>query len=113
MPTIKQIKAVENIVGNGGNVTKAMRDANYSENTLNTPQKLTESKGFKELCDEAGLTDKFILNALTEDIKGKPQNRQPELQLASKIKGLLSDKIDITSGGKPIPLLGGDSNKDK
>ena len=52
MPTIRQRKAVENLVGNGGNVTKAMREANYAEATINTPQKLTESKGFQELWEE-------------------------------------------------------------
>jgi len=48
MPTTKQKRAVANIVGNGGNVTKAMRDAGYSEGTVNTPQKLTDSVGYKE-----------------------------------------------------------------
>ena len=36
MATLRQKKAVDNLVGNGGNVTQAMRDAGYSENTLNT-----------------------------------------------------------------------------
>lgn len=101
-PTIKQAKALTNLVGNGGNITKAMRDAKYSENTLNSPKKLTESKGFKELCDEVGLTDDFILGCLLEDIENKPRNRATELQLGAKIKGMLSDKIDITSGGQVI-----------
>lgn len=48
MPTIKQKIAVAKLVGNGGNVTQAMRDAGYTEATANTPQKLTESEGFKE-----------------------------------------------------------------
>lgn len=92
MPTIKQKKAVENLVGNGGNVTKAMRDAEYSENTLNTPQKLTKSKGFEEILEEQGLTDEFLTNALVEDIKGKPKNRKPELELGFKIKGRMVEK---------------------
>ncbi len=49
MATVKQKKAAVNLVGNGGNVTKAMIAAGYSENTANTPQKLTESKGWNEL----------------------------------------------------------------
>lgn len=52
MATIKQQKAVKELVVNGGNVAEAMRKAEYSENTINTPQKLTESKGFIELWDE-------------------------------------------------------------
>jgi len=59
-PTLKQKKAVDNLVGNGGNVTKAMRDAGYSEATINTPQKLTESAGFKALLDEI-LPDKDVV----------------------------------------------------
>ena len=92
MATIKQEKALDNLVGNGGNVTKAMRDAKYSENTLNTPQKLTESKGFKALCEERGLTDDLLIDALVEDIKEKKGNRKPELELGFKVKGNLIDK---------------------
>lgn len=92
MPTQKQIAALDNLVGNGGNVTQAMRDAGYSENTLNTPQKLTESKGFKELCEEYGLTDQLIISSLVEDIQNKPKNRKPELELAAKIKGLMVER---------------------
>lgn len=50
--TIKQKTAIEKVVGNGGNVTKAMIEAGYSPNTANTPQKLTESKAWMELMDE-------------------------------------------------------------
>jgi len=101
MATVKQKKAFDNAVGNGGNITKGMRDANYSENTLNTPQKLTNSKGFKELADEL-LPDDLILNSLREDIKNKPSYRASELQLGAKIKGMLSDKLDITSNNQQI-----------
>lgn len=51
-PTIKQKTSFDKTLGNGGNVTKAMREVGYSENTLNTPQKLTESDGWKQLMDE-------------------------------------------------------------
>ena len=49
MSTIKQKQAVKALVGNGGNVTQAMLEAGYSPNTANTPQKLTNSDGWKEL----------------------------------------------------------------
>jgi len=103
MATNKQKNAVENLVGNGGNVTKAMRDAEYSENTLNTPQKLTESKGYEELMEEY-LPDNMLLRALHEDIDVKKQNRKAELELAFKIKGRMVERTDLTSGGKPIIL---------
>lgn len=91
MVTLRQKKAVDNLVGNGGNITRAMIDAGYTEATANTPQKLTTSKGFQELCEQAGLTDNFLLNALQEDIEKKPQNRKAELELAFKVKGRLNE----------------------
>lgn len=87
MATIKQKKALDNLVENGGNASKAMRDAGYSVETAKDPSKLTESKGFLELCEQRGLTDDFLLDALVEDIEKKPQNRKAELELAFKIKG--------------------------
>lgn len=52
MATIKQKKAIDKLVENGGNISKAMRDVGYSPQTAKTPQKLTESKGWKELMDK-------------------------------------------------------------
>jgi hypothetical protein len=113
MPTELQKRAVNEMVENGGKVQPAMVKAGYSKNTAKTPQKLTESKGFKELCEECGLTDELILSSLTEDIKAKPQNRKPELELGAKIKGLVKDRMEL-SGDKdnpiPIAILGGQSN---
>lgn len=102
MATEKQIKAISNMVENGGIASRAMVDAGYSEATAKTPQKLTESKGFKELCEEYGLTDGLIIESLVEDIRLKPQNRKPELELGAKIRGMLVDKTDITTNGEPI-----------
>ena len=104
MATRKQKLAVAKMVENGGNMSKAMRDAGYSHKTAKVPSKLTDSIGFRELCDECGLTDDFIINALQEDIAKKPQNRKPELELASKIKGLFTDRVDHTSGGKALNI---------
>ena len=101
MPTIKQTKAVERIIENHGNVSKAMREVGYEDNTAKNPSNLTNSKGFKELADEL-LPDDLILNSLREDIKNKPSYRASELQLGAKIKGMLSDKLDITSKDQQI-----------
>ncbi|HWS72959.1 MAG TPA: hypothetical protein VN605_12640 [Thermoanaerobaculia bacterium] len=46
-PSSKQAKAMANLLENGGNVTKAMRDANFSPATANSPKNRTESKAFK------------------------------------------------------------------
>lgn len=102
MATIKQKKALDIMVENGGNASKAMREAGYSAKTAETPSKLTESKGYLELLDELGLTDELIANALTEDIQAKPQNRVQELALAAKLRGRGRESVDITSDGESI-----------
>jgi hypothetical protein len=94
MATQKQKKAFDKTLENGGNVTKAMREAKYKETTINNPKNLTESKGFEELMDEAGLTDEFLNNCLYDDIKAKKYNRKSELELAFKVKGKLKDKVE-------------------
>lgn len=104
MPTEKQEKAIENMVENGGIVSKAMIDAGYSPNTAKTPQKLTESEGYRELCEKYGLTDSLIITSLVEDIKAKPQNRKSELELGAKISGLLIDRKDIKSDGQALKI---------
>lgn len=91
-PTSRQKKAVDHLVEHGGSISSAMRAVGYSPETAKTPKKLTESKGFLELCEEAGLTDQFLLDALVSDIKEKPKNRVQELTLASRIKGLLKER---------------------
>lgn len=98
MSTEKQKRAIEKMAENGGIVSKAMRDVGYSEQTAKSPNKLTDSKGFKELCEEAGLTDNFIVESLVEDIRLKPQNRKAELELGAKMKGLLVDRIGNPDG---------------
>ena len=52
MATIKQKRAFDRAVENGGVVSTAMVEVGYSENTAKTPQKLTESRGWQELMDE-------------------------------------------------------------
>lgn len=76
-PTNKQIKAFDNSLENGGNITQAMRDAKYSEATINNPKNLTESKGFQEL-----------MNAVDEKIT-------PEL-IAEKHLALLEKEEVVT-----------------
>lgn len=92
MSTQKQRKAVENMVENGGNVSKAMRDANYSIETAKNPKKLTESKGYKEILNELGLTEGLIAKSLVDDIKAKEKNRVQELRLGAEILGMKGEK---------------------
>lgn len=87
-PSLRQRKAVENMVENGGNVNKAMLDAGYSPATAHTPDKLTESIAFHNLCEEMGLTDGLVVAALVHDIKKKKLKRSSELSLAADILGI-------------------------
>ena len=91
-------KVFNKIIENNGNVSKSMRDVGYSPKTAKNPRNLIESKGFQMLCEERGLTDIFLVDALVEDIKIKKQNRKAELELGFKIKGRLKDtqEIDLT-----------------
>ena len=105
MSTIKQKLAIQKIVENGGNVTRAMREAGYSEASVNNPSSLTKSEGFKALLKASGLDEGLVVSALVEDINNKPQNRAKELKLASEIlgmqrRGLVS--IEFEDQAKPI-----------
>lgn len=91
MATEMQKRAVGVLVEKGGTVSDAMREVGYSENTIHTPSKLTESNGYIELM-EIYLPDNKLLKALEEDIDGKPRNRKAELELAFKLKGRLKEK---------------------
>jgi hypothetical protein len=104
MATEKQQRALENLVENGGNVSRAMRDAGYSENTAKTPSKLTTSKGYQDLLD-AYLPDDMLLRALSDDIEKKEGNRKAELELAFKLKGKMIEKQDLTSNGQTLQVV--------
>ena len=118
MPTIRQKKAFTRVVENGGVVSTAMVDAGYSKATAKTPQKLTDSDGWKELTEEF-LPDKDLakvhkegLKATTlrphlvdRDDKGRPvyeykreddyQTRHRYLDTAYKLKNRYTEGITI------------------
>jgi len=100
--TAKQRRAINNTVENGGNISKAMRDAGYSPNTAKNPKKLTESNAWNELLEEI-LPDEFLLTALHQDIANNPSNRKSELELAFKITNRLSPRLsDVMSDGPVV-----------
>lgn len=92
MATQKQKEALDKIVENRGNVSKSMREVGYTPATAKNPRNLTESQGFIQLCEERGLTEDFLVDALVEDIEKKPQNRKSELELGFKVRGKLTDR---------------------
>jgi hypothetical protein len=93
--TIKQKIATKKMVENGGNVSKAMRDAGYSFNTAKNPKKLTDSKGWHSLIDEY-LPEDLLLEALNADIRNNIGNRKALLELAFKLRGKL-DKDNVNN----------------
>lgn len=101
MATERQKLAVDKIIENRGNVSRAMLEVGYSPNTAKNPKNLTDSDGFKELM-ETYLPDDMLLRALSDDIEKKEGNRKAELELAFKIKGRMTEKHDHTSNGQSI-----------
>ncbi len=67
-PSLKQRKALDIMVENGGNASRAMRDAGYSPMTAKSPHKLTESLGFQELMAEK-LNDELLARVHSEGLE--------------------------------------------
>lgn len=103
MPTLRQTKALKNMVENGGTLGEAMIAAGYSVNTAKTPAKLTDSVGFRDQMDEWGLTDSLIVTSLKDDIVAKPGNRKGELELAAKLRGRLKED-PLEKSSAPVNL---------
>jgi hypothetical protein len=104
-PTAKQKMAVENTCKNlrtGETLENALLKAKYSPSVAKHPQIVLESKGFRQLADEVGLTDNMILTAIADDIKNKPMDRSKELAIACKVKGLY--KADNDQRVTPIDI---------
>jgi hypothetical protein len=99
-PTKRQKLAFDNLVELGSTKKEALVKAGYSEKTAVAPTKVTESRGFITLMEEAGLTDEFLNNCLYEDIEAKPKNRKAEIELAYKLKGHLKDKDE--NSNRPV-----------
>ncbi len=85
--TIKQQLAMKNVVGNGGNITKAMLDAGYSPNTANTPQKLTESTAWQELMEKFLPDERLIkkIHAGLEATKIHTSHTEPDREVTDWI----------------------------
>lgn len=119
-PSIRQKLVAQKVVENRGNVSKAMKEAGYSDAYASNPQQFKASKTWEELLDEylpddlltkvalEGLFAKRIQTSPTEGDREVEDYavRQRYLETTLKMKGKIIDKKDVTSGGRPIPLLG-------
>lgn len=72
-PSLKQLKAMKLVVENGGNISKAMRDAGYSPETAKSPSKLTESLAWQDLM-EKHFSDAKISKIIDEGLKAMKEN---------------------------------------
>ena len=89
LPRDKRKNKKELLVSNG-----------YSPKTAGAiPSTILESKGVKDVLREYGLTEELITTALVEDIKAKPKNRKPELQLGAEILGMKNEEKTSFSQG--------------
>ena len=66
--TIKQRLVAKEMVENGGSMSTALRKAGYSDAMVKNPQKVTKSKGFKEILENIGLNDKVLAKTLQEGL---------------------------------------------
>lgn len=79
MATLKQKRAIRNLVENGGVVSRAMIDAGYSPQTAKVPQKLTESKAFKTIAEQ--IPDDLLVKVHLEGLNAKQFKHSPEGEL--------------------------------
>ena len=125
--TIKQARAFDATLDNGGNVSKAMQTAGYSPAMVKNPQKLTRSQAWQEMMLRHGLTPTKLFKKLNDGLdatdlvmvkKGKKYeqveradfgNRHKYLDTAFKIAGAYTTP---TGGGVHLHL-GGKANKYK
>lgn len=66
--TVKQRIVAKEMVEHGGNVASAMRKAGYSEAMVKNPQKVTRSKGFKEVLLVMGISDELLAKVLKDGL---------------------------------------------
>lgn len=118
MPTLNQKKVIDIIrkqVAKGGkvSVTKAMREAGvYTPMTARHPEKITKSKGYIKLMEEAGLTDKFLANKQAQLINSTRLEKdsfhaEPKIEIKRKKEKIVGwvnmsdDKIKLLVEGTP------------
>lgn len=86
-PTVRQVRAVENLVENGGkNKGLAIREAGYSEAMVKNPDRVFGSPTVRKVLEKLGVVDETEpVKALRENLKAKtpvnfvfPPFREPE-----------------------------------
>lgn len=84
--TVRHALAQEAIVASGGkSIGKALLSVGYSHSIAKNPKRVLDSKGFRDLLHNQGLTEELVATSLVDDIKAKPKHRVQELSLAADI----------------------------
>lgn len=96
MKNIKVIKAVNELVANGGSVASAMRKAGYSARTARTPKKMTDTQAYQDEIKPVVKQLEEERQEVINDMKGKRGK--------AKYRDL-TDALDKIT--KNIQLLGG------
>lgn len=102
---LKQRKVAKAIIENHGtSVSKAMRDAGYSDAYASNPQELIRTKSFQELLDEY-LPDEKLAQVHAELIDNEEANiRLRSVDLGYKIKSKFEpDKIEVIKKYEDMP----------
>lgn len=76
MATEKQKRAIEKIVENRGNISRAMLEAGYSPNSAKNPKNLTQSKLWQKLMDKH-LPDDKLAKIHKEQLEAKTIRSMP------------------------------------
>ena len=105
MATLRQQLAVKKVLENPGSISKAMREAGYSEKTAKNPKDLTESKAWQELMDKH-ISDDALAKVHREGLQAtKTENkievidhptRHKFMETGYKLKGKFQDKTEIS-----------------
>lgn len=102
MATAKQKKSFKKSMENGGNISKAMRDSGYSENSAKNPQKQKKTKGWNELMEkyipdeDLAKKHKELLNK--QEVYLKNNNK------TGKIEVIKTGEIDAHAVGRGLDM---------
>lgn len=100
MATLRQQKAINAIVGNGGNISKGMLEAGYAPTTANKTEKLVNSKAWPELME------KYLPNDLIAK-KHKALFNQKQLDYFVFPKAMEDEEITehVTAAGLKVIVI--------
>lgn len=91
--TQKQIKAIKNVVENGGNKQKALLDAGYSKAVAKTPSKVFGSRVVGHHLEESGITKEKIHEKLSSLLESENERIQLKaVDISCKLLGMYAPR---------------------